>query len=94
MTERIAAHWRRAREEDISPLDDVWQRELRALHSERMSELRNRADEEWHDADTIPIEEADRRMAAALAEDRALRQQDRERQMSQILAKRPPKNRS
>ena len=92
VTERIAAHLRRARELNISPLDAVWQRELRALHRERMSELRNRTNEEWHDMATIPIEEADRRIAAALAEDRALRERNRERQISQISASRSPKN--
>lgn len=92
VTKRIAAHLRRAREQNISPLDIEWQRELRALHRERMSELRNRSDEEWHEMATIPIQEVDRMIADALAEDRALRERDRERQISQITASRPPRN--
>ena len=63
VTKRIAAHLRRAREQNISPLDIEWQRELRALHRERMSELRNRSDEEWHEMATIPIQEVDRMIA-------------------------------
>ena len=38
---RIAALWREARGNDVSPLDPVFQSKLKALHSDYMAQLRS-----------------------------------------------------